>query len=91
MPAKASENREVAIAKQRRKAKFQTDLAPSGRATGERKALLFPRLERVAPSVDLLPRTEVRWTSKELECLAKLASAREAPRPTGILIRAMRD
>jgi len=58
--------------------------------SGERKVLLFPRLERVAPDVSL-PRVEVRWTERELESLAQLASAPEANPPTEALIRAMRD
>jgi hypothetical protein len=58
-------------------------------AGGERKVLVFPRLERVAPDV-VLPRVEIEWTERELECLADLASRREANRPTAALIRAMR-
>jgi len=57
---------------------------------GERKVLLFPRLERVAPDMSL-PRVEIKWTERELESLAELASAGEANRPTEALIRAMRD
>ena len=56
---------------------------------GERKELLFPRLERVAPEL-LLPRVEIPWTPRELESLADLAS-REPAHPTETLIRAMRD
>lgn len=59
-------------------------------ASGERKILLFPRLERVAPDL-VLPRVEIKWTGRELESLAELASAGEANRPTDALIRAMRD
>ena len=58
--------------------------------SGERMALLFPRLERVAPDL-VLPRVEIAWTKSELESLAELASAREANAPTDALIRAMRD
>ena len=58
--------------------------------SGERMALLFPRLERVAPDL-VLPRVEIAWTKRELESLAELASAREANAPTDALIRAMRD
>jgi hypothetical protein len=58
-------------------------------ASGERKILLFPRLERVAPDL-ALPRVEIKWTKRELESLAELASAREADGPTDVLIRAMR-
>ena len=56
--------------------------------TGERKELVFPRLERVAPEV-LLPRVEILWTPRELESLADLAS-REPAAPSEGLIRAMR-
>jgi hypothetical protein len=56
-------------------------------STGERKILLFPRLERVAPEMTL-PRVDVQW--KELECLAELASGQPAD-PTDALIRAMRQ
>src|SRR5262249_5325991 len=56
--------------------------------TGERKELVFPRLERVAPALTL-PRVEISWTPRELESLAELASREPAP-PTDTLIRAMR-
>jgi len=56
--------------------------------TGERKELVFPRLERVAPEV-ALPRVEISWTPRELESLADLAS-REPANPTETLIRAVR-
>ena len=56
--------------------------------TGERKELVFPRLERVAPEV-ALPRVEISWTPRELESLADLAS-REPVNPTETLIRAVR-
>lgn len=59
-------------------------------ATGERKILVFPRLEQVAPDV-VLPRVQIKWTERELESLAELASAREAKPPTEGLIRALRD
>jgi hypothetical protein len=59
-------------------------------ANGERQVLLFPRLERVAPDVSL-PRVEIKWTERQLESLAKLASAEDANHPTDALIRAMRD
>jgi hypothetical protein len=59
-------------------------------ASGERKVLVFPRLERVAPDL-VLPRAEIQWTERELESLAKLASAAEADPPTDALIRALRD
>src|SRR5713101_4721160 len=59
-------------------------------ASGERKVLVFPRLERVAPDL-ALPRVDIKWTERELESLAKLASAAEANAPTETLIRALRD
>ena len=59
-------------------------------AGGERRVLVFPRLERVAPDADL-PRVEIPWTEHELDHLARLASAPEAAQPTEALIRAMRD
>ena len=59
-------------------------------ATGERKVLVFPRLERVAPDL-MLPRVEIKWTERELTSLAELASAPEANPPTEALIRALRD
>jgi hypothetical protein len=57
-------------------------------ATGERKVLLFPRLERVAPELTL-PQAEIAWTAAELESLAALATGNTAE-PTEALIRAMR-
>ena len=57
--------------------------------SGERKELLFPRLERVAPALKL-PHVEISWTASELKSLAELAVRDPAP-PTDTLIRAMRD
>jgi len=57
-------------------------------ATGERRILVFPRLERVAPEVEL-PRVQIPWTNRELESLAELVRAQPA-RPTDALVRAMR-
>src|SRR5256885_16348343 len=59
-------------------------------ASGERKILVFPRLERVAPDL-VLPRVEIKWTERELASLAELASADRANTPTDALTRAMRD
>ena len=59
-------------------------------ATGERKVLVFPRLERVAPDL-ILPRIDIKWTERELESLAELASAPEVKSPTEALVRALRD
>lgn len=58
-------------------------------AIGDRKVLVLPRLERVAPDVGL-PRVQIEWTERELESLAELASAEDAKRPTEALIRAVR-
>jgi hypothetical protein len=57
-------------------------------STGERKILVFPRLERVAPEVTL-PHVDIHWNDKELESLAELASGQPA-QPTKALVRAMR-
>jgi hypothetical protein len=57
---------------------------------GERKVLVLPRLERVAPDV-MLPHLEIQWSASQLESLAKFASASEAAPPSEALIRAMRD
>jgi hypothetical protein len=58
-------------------------------ASGERKILVFPRLERVAPELDL-PQVDLRWSEREIESLAKLA-LRQPAEPTDALIRAMRS
>lgn len=57
-------------------------------AAGEKRVLVLPRLERVAPQVKL-PQVELHWTDKELQCLAELASG-PAAAPTEALMRAMR-
>ena len=57
-------------------------------STGERKILVFPRLERVAPEFSL-PHVEIQWNSRELESLAELTSGQPA-KPTKALVRAMR-
>jgi hypothetical protein len=56
--------------------------------SGERKVLLFPRLERVAPELTL-PQAEIAWTPTELESLAALVTSKPAE-PTEALLRAMR-
>jgi hypothetical protein len=58
-------------------------------ASGERRVLVFPRLERVAPDL-ALPRVEIKWTERELESLAALSSAPDENPPTEALIRALR-
>src|SRR5579859_1942711 len=57
-------------------------------STGEKKVLVHPRLERVAPEASL-PYANIEWSEKELERLAQLAAA-EPAKPTEALIRAMR-
>jgi hypothetical protein len=57
-------------------------------STGERRVLVFPRLERVAPDATL-PQVEIRWTELEVERLAALVSEPSAE-PTDALIQAMR-
>jgi len=57
-------------------------------ANGEKRILVLPRLERVAPEA-ALPHVEIDWTEKELLSLAKLASA-EPAKPTTALIRALK-
>jgi len=57
-------------------------------ASGEKKVLVLPRLERVAPGA-ALPRVRIEWTEAELESLAQLASS-EPAKPTPALIRAMK-
>src|SRR3984885_10406449 len=57
---------------------------------GERKVLVFPRLERVAPEANL-PRIEIAWTKSELASLAELVSSAEPQPPTEALVRAVRD
>jgi hypothetical protein len=57
-------------------------------ASGERKTLLFPRLERVAPEIDL-PRVELHWSEREIESFLELA-LRQPAEPTEALIQLMR-
>lgn len=57
-------------------------------ASGEKRILVLPRLERVAPPA-ALPHLELEWSAKELKSLAKLASS-EPAKPTEHLIRALR-
>jgi hypothetical protein len=59
-------------------------------AHGERRVLVFPRLERVAPD-EALPRVRIDWTRRELKHLAEMAAAEEANPPTDALVRALRD
>jgi len=58
--------------------------------SGERRVLVFPRLERVAPEANL-PRIEIPWTERELASLAELASSADPQPATEALVRAMRD
>jgi hypothetical protein len=57
-------------------------------ASGERRILVFPRLERVAPELEL-PHIDIQWTDQELKDLAELAAA-PPPEPTKELKRVMR-
>jgi hypothetical protein len=58
-------------------------------AGGERRVLVFPRLERVAPDM-ALPRVTIDWTERELASLGKFVSAHDANPPTEALIQAVR-
>ncbi len=58
--------------------------------SGERRVLVFPRLEQVAPETNL-PRIEIAWSERELASLAELVSSADPQPPTAALIRAMRD
>jgi hypothetical protein len=57
-------------------------------ASGEKKILVLPRLERVAPEL-VLPQVRIDWTEKELARLAELVSS-EPAKPTDALVRAMK-
>lgn len=57
-------------------------------ASGERRILVFPRLERVVSDLDL-PRVEMDWTDREIESLLELSQGPPAE-PTEALRRAMR-
>ena len=57
-------------------------------AAGEKKVLVLPRLERVAPET-ALPHVRMDWTERELDSLSQLANAGPAE-PTAALVRAMR-
>jgi hypothetical protein len=59
---------------------------------GERNVLVFPRLERVAPSPSDnggLPGVEIKWTPRELHSLARLLGS-EPAKPAAALVRALR-
>jgi hypothetical protein len=47
-------------------------------ASGERKILVFPRLERVAPEF-LLPHVELEWSEGERDAFARIRAAEVAP------------
>jgi hypothetical protein len=57
-------------------------------SSGEKRILVLPRLERVAPEINL-PYVTIPWTEKEVATLTKLADS-EPPEPTEALIRAMK-
>ena len=56
-------------------------------ATGEKRILVSPRLERVAPP-EPLPQVQINWTKKQMESFARLAS-KPASEPTPELIELM--
>jgi hypothetical protein len=58
--------------------------------TGERKVLVFPRLERVAPEANL-PRIQIAWAERERASLAELVASPDPLPPTPALVRALRD
>lgn len=58
-------------------------------AAGEKRILVLPRLERVAPPEINLPLVTIDWTQEQLENLAKIATS-DAAQPTEALIRAMK-
>jgi hypothetical protein len=58
--------------------------------SGERRVLVFPRLEKVAPEANL-PRIEIAWTESQLASLAELVSSADPQPPTEALVRAVRD
>lgn len=53
--------------------------------TGEKRVLVSPRLERVAPEQPL-PHVEIRWTKEQLESFAQLAAG-----PPALPTPALRD
>ena len=57
-------------------------------ATGEKRVLVLPRLERVAPEA-ALPQVKIDWTEKELQNLLDLAAS-EPAKPTEGLIQLMK-
>lgn len=57
--------------------------------SGERRVLVFPRLEQVAPETNL-PRIEIAWTESQLASLAELVSSADPQPPTEALVRAVR-
>lgn len=58
-------------------------------AAGEKRVLISPRLERVAPE-EILPYVEINWTKEQLESFARLAAHAPAA-PTPALIELMRQ
>jgi hypothetical protein len=57
-------------------------------ATGEKRVLVSPRLERVAPEQPV-PHVELRWTKQQLESFGQLASESPAD-PTPALLDLMK-
>lgn len=61
----------------------------SENSLGERRVLVSPRLERVAPQ-ESLPQVEIIWTREQLESFARLASGPSGA-PTPALTELMRQ
>jgi hypothetical protein len=56
--------------------------------TGEKRVLVSPRLERVAPEQPV-PHVEIRWTKQQLESFGRLAAAAPTA-PTSALVNLMK-
>jgi len=61
----------------------------SENSLGEKRVLVSPRLERVAPQ-ETLPQVEINWTKEQLEGFARLAAGPPAA-PTPALVGLMRQ
>jgi hypothetical protein len=53
--------------------------------TGEKRVLVSPRLERVAPEQPVLPLVEIHWTKQQLESFGQLVSGPPAPPSPALL------
>ena len=56
---------------------------------GEKRVLVSPRLERVAPP-EILPHVEINWTKEQWESFSRLASVSPTT-PTAALVELMRQ